>query len=170
LGNEFFLPFKKNWIEKAVVPSTLSAALTADTVTVFENKEKWPRAFVVTGTDTPDLASIKMLGKEGLLAAPITEYSPHRLSIQAPPGARGVLVLTDQYYPGWRATLNGKPVGIERIAGIFRGVRVDGAGGTLVFLYRPSSFRLGAIISSVTLLFTFAGIALSLRFPAPIRT
>jgi hypothetical protein len=52
--------------------------------------------------------------------------------------APGFLVLTDAMLPGWTATLNGKPVPIHAMDGVFRAIRIDDAGvHDVTFSYRP---------------------------------
>jgi hypothetical protein len=68
------------------------------------------------------------------------------IDVDAP--ARGFLVLADQYYPGWRATVNGADVPIYRANYMFRLVEVPAGSSRVEFLYRPRSVALGAVISA----------------------
>lgn len=71
----------------------------------------------------------------------------------------GVLVLADAWYPGWRATVNGKPVEIGKVEGAFRGVEVSEGAHEVVFYYEPRSFQIGLIVSAIAALI----VAVSLR-------
>ena len=64
----------------------------------------------------------------------------------------GYLVLTDTYYPGWQATVDGNPVEILEANHTFRAVQLDRGEHTIVFAYEPSSFRLGAWITLAALI------------------
>ena len=59
----------------------------------------------------------------------------------------GFLVLTDTYYPGWRATIAGKQLSIVEVDGVFRGVEVPKGDNIIRFEYKPNSFDLGLKIS-----------------------
>ncbi|MCC7354710.1 MAG: YfhO family protein, partial [Anaerolineae bacterium] len=70
----------------------------------------------------------------------------------------GYLVLSEVYYPGWRATLDGRPARILRANYAFRAVEISEAGTHRVRLwYAPASFQIGAALSLVTLLLLVGG-------------
>lgn len=61
-------------------------------------------------------------------AAKIIRHSTEKVEIQVISRSAGVLVYLDQFYPGWSATLNGSPVDIQKVNGIFKGVKINAAG------------------------------------------
>jgi hypothetical protein len=63
----------------------------------------------------------------------------------------GFVVLSDQYYPGWEATVNGVAAPILRVNHAFRAVRVPAGTSSITFRYRPWSVRLGALISALAI-------------------
>jgi uncharacterized membrane protein YfhO len=58
-------------------------------------------------------------------------------------------VVTDTFYPGWRALVNDVPAPILRADHAFRGVWLDAGRHRVVFFYAPGSVRVGAIVSLV---------------------
>jgi len=62
----------------------------------------------------------------------------------------GYLVLDDSYYPGWQATVDGRPARIVPANENFRAVAVTPGVHIIDFHYRPASFRVGAIVSIIT--------------------
>ncbi len=94
-----------------------------------------------------------------MVAAKTTFVNSGRVDVQADTPAPGLLILTDQYYPGWEALVDGKPAPIYAVDGIFRGVSLDTGRHTVVFRYRPLSFLLGAILSACAVLTAIAGLA-----------
>jgi uncharacterized membrane protein YfhO len=52
-----------------------------------------------------------------------------------------VLVLADNWYPGWQATLDGKPIDIVRADAAIRGVALPAGSHRIEMRYRPA--RLG---------------------------
>lgn len=68
--------------------------------------------------------------------------------------AESVLVLSDSWYPGWVATLDGEPVPIERANLLFRAVRVPAGEHVVEFRYEPQSVSTGALVSAGSLVLT----------------
>jgi uncharacterized membrane protein YfhO len=71
------------------------------------------------------------------------------------------LVLTDNDYPGWIASVDGEMVPIRRANYLFRAVRVGPGEHRVVFEYRPRSLLEGAVGSTIT----FAALALWVFVP-----
>jgi len=84
--------------------------------------------------------------------ADIKEYYPNRVVIEAFSGNPGVLVLTDVFYPGWRAYVDNYPAKIYRINGLVRGVFVEKGRHKVVFKYSPDSLKLGLSIAAICML------------------
>jgi uncharacterized membrane protein YfhO len=74
-------------------------------------------------------------------------HEPNYVRIEADMQCRGMVILTDTSFPGWRATVDGKSAKIERAFGFVRGVLVDPGKHTIEMRYRPWSVYLGAGLS-----------------------
>ena len=61
-------------------------------------------------------------------------------------------MLTDSWFPGWKATVDGKDVPIERVDYLIRGVPVPAGAHRVEFSYEPASWRVGWIISLLALI------------------
>ncbi len=81
----------------------------------------------------------------------VAKYAPARVSIRAEVTCDVMVVLSDTYYPGWNATVDGKPAEIYEVDLALRGVLVPKGAHDIVFQYRPRSVYLGAGL-------TFAGL------------
>lgn len=142
--------------------------LRTGAVKVYENRQARPRAYFVRKYEVvaPEeaLSRGRELGLEGV--ALVTEpgqptaeeeplglsptdqvvvrlSSPERVSVDAFVGASGFLVLTDADYPGWKATVDGRPVPILRANGLVRAVVVPEGRHEVTFMYEPESFHAG---------------------------
>ncbi|MCS7042224.1 MAG: YfhO family protein [Bryobacteraceae bacterium] len=74
----------------------------------------------------------------------LVEYSPLHARIEAAMACRGMLILTDTWYPGWRAAIDGREVPIHEAYAAVRGVVVEAGLHTVDFRYRPASILWGA--------------------------
>jgi hypothetical protein len=101
--------------------------------------------------------------KSGMPSASIIDYAPNKVVITASLQEEGLLVLTDCYYPGWRATVDGKENKILRADYLFRAVRLPAGDHTICFEYKPMSFYVPLALSLLTL-FCVAGIFLGKAF------
>jgi uncharacterized membrane protein YfhO len=79
-------------------------------------------------------------------------YTGQRAVIQATATARSLVVLTDDFYPGWSATVDGRPAPVRRVDYLLRGVALTPGTHTVVFSYQPASWTVGWIISALTAL------------------
>jgi uncharacterized membrane protein YfhO len=59
-------------------------------------------------------------------------------------------VLTDTFYPGWTASVDGSPQPILRANYLFRAVRLPAGDHRVTFVYAPRSFAWGAGIALTT--------------------
>ncbi len=84
-------------------------------------------------------------------SAEITRYEDNIVEIKTRSRYPAILFLGDLYYPGWEAALDGYQTEILRANGIGRGVVVPGGRHTVTFVYRPRSFKLGLIITGISL-------------------
>ncbi len=80
--------------------------------------------------------------------AAITQYRPNDVTITTSGG--GLLVLSDQFYPGWRAYVDNSPADIVRADTVFRAVCVPSGNHTVRFEYRPTSLLIGVVISAIS--------------------
>lgn len=81
-------------------------------------------------------------------SAQILSYKPSEVRISVDTPEPGMLVLSDTYYPGWEASVDGKTVHIFRANFTFRAIEVPAGLHDVVFTYEPESFKWGIIISS----------------------
>jgi hypothetical protein len=81
----------------------------------------------------------------------IKQYTANGVHIEATTPVDGLLVLSDQYYPGWKAIVNGVEQPIHQANGVFRGVWLEVGQHQVDFVFRPPRVILGAIISLVAM-------------------
>ncbi len=136
-------------------------------IRVYENGAAWPRAYVAgrvslvngphetlrrmvelggarlyAAVSASDVTLVKP-GKQDLAKARVVEYGHQRVVVDTDGEGPVLLVLSDAYYPGWAAKVEGKDARIIRANHAFRAVEVPDGKARVEFLYRPYSFRVG---------------------------
>jgi hypothetical protein len=142
---------------------------------LFENKDVQPRAFVVQNAvfksnDTEILnvlnnksfsweSSVVISGHDHAVHylpsennVRIVNYNSTSIKIMVNTTQPGFLVLSDTYYPGWNAYINGDRCNILRANYAFRAVELSKGEKMVEFKYEPLSFYVGGLISLIALL------------------
>ena len=114
---------------------------------IYANPSAYPRAWAEPGT-TPAI---------------VEEYSARHIAVKVTTASGGTLVLSELYYPGWEARVNGSPQRIDEVHGGLRGIPVPQGESLVTVDYAPQSVTLGAILSGLTFAFSLAAAALWLR-------
>jgi hypothetical protein len=111
-----------------------------------------PREEVIIESDAPIWSHERV--DRPITAAQILKYEPADVVIESETPEPGFLVLTDTFFPGWLATVDGAPVPILRANFLFRAVPVGAGRHVIAFTYAPSSFLLGAAITAASIFAT----------------
>jgi uncharacterized membrane protein YfhO len=72
-----------------------------------------------------------------------------------------LLVVSEMYFPGWDAYIDGRETMTYRTNYLFRGVVVPAGRHTVTFVYRPASVVAGGIVSALALV--VVGVLLTVR-------
>lgn len=157
-------------------PQDFTIVYKDDQYIIVKNKNAYPRAFLTNNfiipsakedllgilfakstdrrntlllEEDPHIASVSSFQGE----ANIVQYSANTVQITTNSSADGLLFLSDTFFPGWKAYVDGHETKIFRADYTFRSVVVPGGKHTVVFSYWPSSFVYGGIVSVVGLIF-----------------
>jgi len=84
----------------------------------------------------------------------IKTNAPEQVVVYAVASRDGYLVLSDSWYPGWRAVVDGAEVPIERANLMFRAVFLPAGEHTVEFRFEPTSVRRGMLVSAASLAVT----------------
>ena len=99
-------------------------------------------------------------------------HQPLRVELETRLNRPGLVVLCDQFCPGWQLKVetngrNPESVPILRTNRVMRGAWLPAGNHRLVWIYRPTSFRLGAAVSTLSWLVLAVGLIVLLRRPKP---
>ena len=102
---------------------------------------------------TTTLDPVRGDGKE---SATVTRYESEYIEMSVEASGAAFLIVSEMYYPGWRATVNGVPEVIQKIDGGLRGILVPSGRSKVEMRYFPLSVYVGAVISALTFLSVLA--------------
>lgn len=159
---------------------------TAEGVSVYENKSAMPRAFfasavVEAGNEAASLEALRDIpfdphtavvivtgkgmttGNAGEASATIIEDQRNRVVVGTDSARDGLLVLSDNYYPGWRAYVDGQPVEVLRANHSMRAVNVPAGRHMVSFAFMPRAFFLSVYVSLAAAVLTLAALIVSVR-------
>lgn len=135
-------------------PNVLPRAFLVNRARVFENRDELLRALpsadvrsevLLEASAPPALPS---QGEGVAVASPAFEkYTGSEVILKTNVQAPSYLVLTDTYFPGWIAQIDGQDTPMYRANGNFRAVVVPEGEHTVRFKYSPISFRVGSVLS-----------------------
>jgi len=80
------------------------------------------------------------------------EYQPNHIRIEVTTPANGILVLTDNYAPGWTALVDEQPAQVYVANHAFRAIIIPAGTHELKIIYLPLSFKIGMMLSTLTLI------------------
>jgi hypothetical protein len=82
----------------------------------------------------------------------LVERLSNRVVIQAKLGCRGMVIVSEPWFPGWRATVDGRPAPIVEVYGVLRGVVVEAGAHRIEMRYLPWTVLAGAVLTALGLL------------------
>lgn len=106
-----------------------------------------PRKEVILADDVIEAAE-----REEFRACRIVEHSPNRIVVEAELERPGYLVVTDGWFPGWTAQVDGRDADLLRANVALRAVALSGGKHRVVMQYEPQGFALGRMLSGVAVL------------------
>jgi uncharacterized membrane protein YfhO len=174
--NTKYIVLSTDWEIKAVASPYKLIRKTPDYL-VYENTLCMPRAFSISELITLDkFEQIKsalftlqinpltqaIVSSEDFKELPaahftpgnisVTDYRYNRVVLKTDFTGKGFVVLSDHYYPGWKAFIDGKPATIYKTNGFLRGVTVPPGTHELIFSYQPRMIYLLIVLSLLTLI------------------
>ena len=85
----------------------------------------------------------------------LIKFDPNRIELKTVLKNPGYLVLSEVWYPGWKAYDNGKEKEIYRADYLFRSIYLDKGKHEITFIYDPKSYRAGKFITILSLVLIF---------------
>jgi len=130
--------YPRAWLvhEAQTAENTAHALATLQTATFDPSQQ----AVLLTNAGLPTLAPAT--GPEPVT---ITGYGSNQIALTVEASAPALLILSENWYPGWQATVNNVPADVLQANGALRAVAVPSGRVAVVLRFVPISWRLGLV-------------------------
>jgi hypothetical protein len=115
-----------------------------------------PQTSVVLSLPSPSALAIPPQPTDGVV---ITAHGAGRLTIQTASTTNALLIISEIFYPGWKAYVDGQSAPIMPANGILMAVPVPNGSHKIELTYDPEWWKIGAAISLLSLL-VWGGLAI----------
>jgi len=160
-------------------PAGLQLLNTAEGISIYENRNALPRAFVVsrvievqkpadalaalTDESFDPKTTVVIQNPESQPSqsdhitsqdlnpnsARIIEEGRNRVVVETQTLGEALLVLSDNYYPGWKASIDGAQTDVLRANHTMRAVKLAGGTHVVSFVFDPAALRISIIVSLI---------------------
>ncbi len=92
----------------------------------------------------------------------IIDYQAEKVLVGVSASQDRILVMTDTWFPSWRATVDGQPARILRADGAFRAVNIPAGSKQVQFEYYSERYATGRWVTGLTIVYLFGIIGFSI--------
>jgi hypothetical protein len=136
-------------LPRAWIVHSAKQATRTETLKLLNSGEVDPRRTALLARPPPDLARPDDASAD---RASVTTYEADRIRLRTSTGASGLLVLSEAYYPAWKAYVDGRPVPLYVADHVLRAVPVPAGEHTVELRYESWSLRVGLAVSLISYL------------------
>ncbi len=178
-----------DWVGKSPsLPGQEALFTGASGLTVYRNPDAFPRAWVVHRVvrlkSPADIGSVlrqplPTLRETAYVTAAvpamdgcggdqvrIVSRSPRKVVLDASMGCKGMVVVSDSYFPGWKAKVDGARADLYEVDTVIDGIGVGAGRHRVELSYSPGSFLAGQLLFLAGVLLVAAVVWLSPRWEA----
>jgi uncharacterized membrane protein YfhO len=118
------------------LPVNAKVVFQEGSIAVIENQRVLPRAYF----ENDQYSEVSFI-----------VYSPHYLKLKTGNTVADSLIVSDSYYPGWRAYVDNQEVVVNLANEVFRKIEVPSGEHIIEFRYQPQSFIRGLVIAGLSI-------------------
>jgi hypothetical protein len=157
-------PSDAAWVATTAVKAPDESALPTLRDRRFNAATQRSVAILDTASTTPALPSLTEMPKPSTLTARVQRPTHSRISVElsAPAQDGNVLIVSENFYPGWKAVVDGKPASAERVDYTLIGVPLTAGARKVELEFTSSTSAMGKIITIVAVLLSLALIGVGL--------
>jgi hypothetical protein len=108
----------------------------------------------------PEPLTLQLDTNQAASRVEVLQYRNNEVQLKVSAAGSGVLVLSDTYFPGWSAELDGTEVPIMKANLCQRAVAVPAGMHVLRFVFRPRSFMFGSLVTGLSIIIFLVAVVL----------
>lgn len=115
----------------------------------------------VSSADEGKSALPARFAKDSLSTLKLEEHLPNTIKYTSNNTQDGFAVFSENFYNGWKATIDGKEVDIHRVDYVLRGLAIPKGKHTIEFTFEPQVVKTGstiALVSSILMILAIVGV------------
>lgn len=152
---------ENRWIILENLKADPRVYLTSD-VKAFKSKEEFEKLFFSPEISVLLEEDLKIKkGENGQVS--FTSYSPGRMDLKTKSKNGNLLYVSETYFPGWKAYVDGNEVKLYRANYTFMSLLVPSGDHQVSLKYEPSSIRIGSLFSVFSIVL-FILVSISMKF------
>lgn len=129
---------------------------------ILNNPQFNPREMVVLEDAPPANISASPVSSSASKVK-ISRYTNDKITVDAEMAENGFLVLSEKYYPGWKAYVDGKEAEIYKANYVMRATYLSKGRHNVEFIFDPWPFKVGLWVSGGTFLFLIGAVIWRVR-------
>ena len=153
IGGEMKMYENKNCLPRVFIVHQAKVMKNSKILDYMAEKSFDPGKEVVLETGADLDASVPQGKFPPRSSAEVIKYEPDEVYAAVRTVRDGFLVISDTFYPGWKAFVDGIKTQIYRADYVFRAVKVPAGEHIVKFIYEPLSYKIGEALTLLTLLF-----------------
>ena len=175
LADETVFLFDKTKVEKITpnlykIKETLPRAYIVPNAIVINEKKKIFEALINPSFNPNQTIileknpSVQLKNTSSFTPLEIIKENPNNIKLNVSLSSPGFLVLSEVWYPGWKASVNGKETEIYKANYILRSIYLDKGQKTVTFIFDPLSYKIGKLISITSFLIILLYIVFYIKY------
>jgi hypothetical protein len=159
-----------SWVAASMVKGTPEQSLATVLAPGFDPA----RAAILDSNSTLPAVSVNAVPAAAQTHATATSYAPGAidLTLDQPASAGQALIVSENYFPGWKATADGKPAAVERMDFNLIGVALPAGARSIQLRFTDAAYETGKWLTVaaglVALIWWLAGLAADRRRAVPV--
>jgi hypothetical protein len=151
------------WKGEDIGTANLDLLKEFDKAQIWQARDVFPFAFLIP-LERLSAAPPVISPNEVTPASQARREGPNRIIVQTQADTSMVLVISESWFSGWKVIVDGRETALVSVSNLLA-VQLSAGTHTVAFQYDPLSFRIGLMVSALTLVLAFGLVIYEWRRP-----